>query len=397
MTAIRTLVGLAAAIAATIAAAADVPNVSPNQVAPPALPGGGVAQGPGGVSVYARAARSVVLVVCVAKDGDKTVQGIGAGSVLDDKGLVLTNVHVVEGKSRCFAMLKPAGYGAITKDTPSYPLNVIAMDPTKDLALAMFVSPPPGLQALPLGSMKDVDIGQEVHAIGHPLGKFWTYSKGVVSQIRLKESGVPPLVADTIQTQTPISPGNSGGPLLVDSGKLVGVNTYVSTQGQNLNFSVAVNEVEEFIKRVAAGQHRVVADGRDAGGTGSAGAGEAARSPEAKAGACDGKPKALGEAPSRGNPGKIVSLDIGCTGSANARLFLPADPAKERILYISTARPEPGAERYFDKRYYIDPASGKILRSWHDVDRDGKPDFIGVHRNGEDEPSEFIAFNATAQ
>jgi len=103
-----------------------------------------------------------------------------------------------------------------------------------------------------LGYLRDVNVGEEVHAIGHPQGLFWSYTKGVVSQIRnnykwsYDKKGT--YEATVIQTQTPISQGNSGGPLFNNDGKLVGINTLGAAQGQNLNFSVAVDEVKDLIK-----------------------------------------------------------------------------------------------------------------------------------------------------
>lgn len=362
---------------------AAVPNVSPYPVAPPSTLGKEVAPEPSGTTVYKKAVKSVVYIVCQAngREGYAT----GAGSILDAKGVILTNLHVISGADRCFAFLKPAGFGAnIEKETP-YNLTPFASDRTKDLALIAMTSPPAGLVPILLGEMQDIDVGQEVHAIGHPQGKLWTYTKGVVSQVRLQEKGIPPMVADVVQTQTPISPGNSGGPLLSSAGKLVAVNTWVRTDAQNLNFSVAVSEVWGFIDRVNKGEHRVARS-------------EFPReqpAPEGKSGDCE--PRELGKRRSAKRPGTIVSFDIGCRGRANAELLIPDDSAKERIFYVSTLAPEKDEKPVYDKRYYLDPKTNKILRSWHDVDHDGHPDYMGVHKNGEAEPSSFIPFNAQAE
>ncbi len=99
---------------------------------------------------------------------------------------------------------------------------------------------------LQLGDMADVEIAMDVHAIGHPLGEFWTYTKGTVSQVR---DGYRWLghFAEVIQTQTPINPGNSGGPLFSDDGKIVGINTFGDTEAQGINFAVSVGEVRRFM------------------------------------------------------------------------------------------------------------------------------------------------------
>jgi Trypsin-like peptidase domain len=108
-----------------------------------------------------------------------------------------------------------------------------------------------------------------VHAIGHPTGEYWTYTKGVVSQFRPNypwSADGTGHRANVIQTQTPINPGNSGGPLLSDDGKLVGVNSFKSIGSDGLNFAVAASEVREFLNApVAVGQcdWKVVFEGRN--------------------------------------------------------------------------------------------------------------------------------------
>ena len=103
-----------------------------------------------------------------------------------------------------------------------------------------------------MGSNQEVDIGDNVYAIGHPKSLPWTFSSGMVSQIREKHKWMyvdkSEHQATVIQMQTPISTGNSGGPLFTSEGKVVGVNTLMQGEGQNLNFAVAVDHVKKFIK-----------------------------------------------------------------------------------------------------------------------------------------------------
>ncbi len=371
-------------------AAQDIPNVSPNQVAPNISPDRSVSPETSGSSVYNRAVNGVVWIDCIGKNKNgEAAGGVGAGSILNAQGFILTNYHVVQGADRCYAALKPQGLTALTNKTPRYKLALLALDPSKDLAILVMESAPAGLVSIPLGSMNDVQVGQEVHAIGHPKHQAWTYTKGVVSQIRLQEQGISPFVADVVQTQTPINPGNSGGPLLTNSGKLIAVNTYVRTDAQNMNYAVAVSEVERFIETVRRSDNKPRSFSQAETGTKA----EAAPSTTTPA-ACESA-KVLGEERSRKFAAKIISLDLGCTGRANAAYFVPDDTAKEKVLHVSTQPPAPGGDRYFDVRYYVDQRTGKILWSWHDVDMDGKPDYMGVHKNGEKTPSEFIPFNAT--
>ena len=95
-------------------------------------------------------------------------------------------------------------------------------------------------------------IGDNVHAIGHPLGEDWTYTRGYVSQKRESYTWTTDVgihhVADVIQTQTPINPGNSGGPLLNDSGELIGLNSFGNTSGEGVNFALALSTINSFLE-----------------------------------------------------------------------------------------------------------------------------------------------------
>ncbi len=100
--------------------------------------------------------------------------------------------------------------------------------------------------------MDNVEVAQEVHAIGHPEGEIWTYTKGIISQIRPQyEWSYNDRIkhkSKVIQTQTPINPGNSGGPLLNDNIELIGVNSFTK-RGEGLNFAVSVDVIKEFLGR----------------------------------------------------------------------------------------------------------------------------------------------------
>ena len=101
-------------------------------------------------------------------------------------------------------------------------------------------------------SNKLPEVGSDVHAIGHPGSLSWTYTKGYVSQVRpnYKWSYEKTIhQASIIQTQTPISPGNSGGPLINSEGELLGVNSFKAA-GENLNFAVTSLEVINFLKNI---------------------------------------------------------------------------------------------------------------------------------------------------
>jgi len=183
-----------------------------------------------------------------------TPDSIGSGALISSDGLVVTNWHVIDGYDReretVGVFLRP-DRNADIQPAHVKTARVIRVDELTDLALLKLVAPPKGLRPLRLASSK-AGIGADVHAIGHPAGLQWTYSRGYVSQVRdafewKTESGVTHR-ANVIQTQTPISPGSSGGPLFLDDGQVLGINSFIDTQGSGLNFAVAVEEVQALLR-----------------------------------------------------------------------------------------------------------------------------------------------------
>lgn len=190
-----------------------------------------------GAELYKKSAPGVVVVVAG--------EGGGSGSIISQDGMILTNWHVVQGHDSVGIYFKPPGRGAI-QAADRYEADVLKVDEVADLALVRLRAMPKGYPILTLGDMTDVEIAMDVHAIGHPLGEFWTYTRGTVSQVRdgYKWLGRS---AEVIQTQTPINPGNSGGPLFSDTGKIIGINSFTSTDAQGINFAVSVGEVRRFM------------------------------------------------------------------------------------------------------------------------------------------------------
>ena len=201
-----------------------------------------------GSAVYEKIAPSVTLITAQ--------NSLGSGITLNTEGLTLTNYHVVEGNQVVTVRYKPA---TIFEDisAESYVADVLYTDETRDLALIQLRTPPPGLQPIALGKLEDIRVGLDVHAIGHPLGNVWSYTRGYISQFRPKHewnTRIGAHAADVIQTQTPINPGNSGGPLLSDEGHLLGVNTFgdADPSSQGLNFAVSITSVEDFLQQASA-------------------------------------------------------------------------------------------------------------------------------------------------
>ena len=181
---------------------------------------------------------------------------VGTGFLVDKSGLVLSNWHVTDGAKQMFVWTLPEE-GALDaqilfKEINPYYGQVVAENKLEDLALIKVSGLPSSIIPVELGSNQEVDIGDNVYAIGHPKSLPWTFSSGMVSQIREKHKWMyvdkSEHQATVIQMQTPISTGNSGGPLFTSEGKVVGVNTLMQGEGQNLNFAVAVDHVKKFIK-----------------------------------------------------------------------------------------------------------------------------------------------------
>ncbi|MBI3327035.1 MAG: trypsin-like peptidase domain-containing protein [Nitrospinae bacterium] len=131
------------------------------------------------VELYRRAAPAVVLVV--------TNEGFGSGAIIDRQGHVITNWHVVSTFPHVVVVFKPKD-GTELKKELAFQATVEKVDHVTDLALLQINTPPKTFTSLPLGDASTLAVGQDVHAIGHPEGEVWTYTKGIISQVRAKNS-----------------------------------------------------------------------------------------------------------------------------------------------------------------------------------------------------------------
>jgi Trypsin-like serine proteases, typically periplasmic, contain C-terminal PDZ domain len=126
--------------------------------------------------------------------------------------------------------------------------KVLKTDKVRDLALLQINSPPSDLTVLQLGSLQQIEIGEDVFAISHPEGLLWSYTEGVISQIRpnyhVKADDGTDNCATYIQTQAVMNHGSSGGALFDYNGQLIGI--IALSAGPGLNFAIAVNEVQGF-------------------------------------------------------------------------------------------------------------------------------------------------------
>jgi|TARA_B100001093_G_scaffold137404_1_gene129891 serine protease DegS len=181
-----------------------------------------------------------------------TDTGSASGVILSNKGYVLTNWHAIEGANISDSSIALHwGYDLGDYENHIFKFQVIKFDKTKDLALLKIIDPPNDLRVIKVSKVIP-PIGSESHAIGHPNGAIWTYTKGYISQYRsdyewiYEENGIVHS-ADVYQTQTPISEGNSGGPLLNTHGNLIGINTFGSEKYQALNYAIGVSEIVKFL------------------------------------------------------------------------------------------------------------------------------------------------------
>lgn len=172
--------------------------------------------------------------------------GSGTGFIISQDGIVLTNKHVVVDDN--------ADYTVLTNQGEKISAKVLAKDPFKDLAV-LKIDSNKEFKPIKLGNSDELQIGQSVIAIGNALGEFSnTISVGVVSGLKREVvasgGGITEKLENLIQTDAAINRGNSGGPLLNLKGEVVGVNTAMSNDGQNIGFSIPINDAKKDIEMV---------------------------------------------------------------------------------------------------------------------------------------------------
>ncbi|GHV55292.1 peptidase S1 [Spirochaetia bacterium] len=160
--------------------------------------------------------------------------GSGSGSIIDTRGYVLTNNHVIKNAYKVFINLA---------DGSQFEGSLIGTDPENDLAVLKF-EPPQGsnLNTVPFGDSENLKVGQKVMAIGNPFALERTLTVGIVSGLgRPIKTSTQNVIRDMIQTDASINPGNSGGPLLDSQGRMIGINTMIySPSGGSVGIGLAV-------------------------------------------------------------------------------------------------------------------------------------------------------------
>lgn len=309
--------------------------------------------------IYRVVSPSVVLIL--------TKDGLGSGTLIGSSGEVITNWHVVNGYSSVAVVYKPSIEGREPTREEIKVGYVVKSDETADLALVKVAEVPSARNPIRLGDGSDISIGADVHAIGHPTGEAWTYTKGVISQYRLGyEWGVKgengKHRADVIQTQTPINPGNSGGPLISDSGTLIGVNSFKAS-GEGLNFAISVDDVKKFITRSG---NKIVSPSKPV---------------------CE--PKQVSRWRNKNNGATVIAFDMDCTGKINGNYIIPDKKSEAVMLTV---------DRNGDGRPDVIFFDFKRQKKWElslwDENFDGHWTLVGYHDDGSLKPSRFESYDA---
>ncbi len=321
-------------------------------------------------TIYQRISPAVVMIV--------TQEGLGSGSIISADGTILTNRHVVGTAKRVGVIFKPATEGEdvrqLMKDKDQIVIaDVVKVDAARDLAIIKVPKMPDHApDPIKLAAFESVKIGDDAHAIGHPTGEAWTYTKGYVSQIRRgyewgnREENIKHK-ADVIQTQTPINPGNSGGPLLNNSGMLIGVNAFKG-DGEGLNYAIAVSDVRAFLDETEAAAPVMIASTAQTS------------APQSS----DCKPHLLFEGRNKQNDARIREFDMQCHGNPDLVEILPDDKAKP--LFCLVDEKETGKP---NGMIVSKARDGHWDISYWDTTGNGKWDTIGYHPDGKLVPSSY--------
>ncbi len=203
--------------------------------------------------LYKQSEAGVVAIKAITSEGEDE----GTGIVLNDKGLILTNAHVV------------AGARSLTVDThgttsTTRSATLVGEEANDDLALIKVDPSGLGLKPLQLASTKNVQVGDAVYAIGNPYGLEQTLTRGIVSALgRTISAPDGAKITGAIQTDAALNPGNSGGPLLNEEGEVIGVNSQIASDAASVagsqpgstgvGFAISTDTVAQAVKTIEAG------------------------------------------------------------------------------------------------------------------------------------------------
>ncbi|HVO93587.1 MAG TPA: trypsin-like peptidase domain-containing protein [Terriglobales bacterium] len=204
------------------------------------------------IALFRQASPSVVHITAIAVQRDlftlkpyQIPEGTGSGFIWDTRGNIITNFHVIQNADAAQVTLA---------DQSDWKAKLVGAAPDKDLAVLKIDAPANRLPAIPIGTSKDLQVGQSVYAIGNPFGLDQSLTTGVISALgREIESVTRRPIQGVIQTDAAINPGNSGGPLLDSAGRLIGVNTAIyspSGASAGIGFAIPVDTVNRIVPEV---------------------------------------------------------------------------------------------------------------------------------------------------
>ena len=201
------------------------------------------------ITLFRQASPAVVNITAIGVQRDlftlnlyQIPQGTGSGFVWDQSGNIITNFHVIQNADAAQVTLA---------DQSNWKARVVGVAPDKDLAVLRIDAPANRLRPIPIGTSKDLQVGQSVFAIGNPFGLDQTLTTGVISALNREiESVTRRPIQGVIQSDAAINPGNSGGPLLDSAGRLIGVNTAIyspSGASAGIGFAIPVDTVNRIV------------------------------------------------------------------------------------------------------------------------------------------------------
>jgi S1-C subfamily serine protease len=173
--------------------------------------------------------------------------GLGSGFFIHSSGYILTNNHVIQDAEEISVLMH---------DGTDFQVMIVARDPIYDLALLKVIMPVRQFPVLPMGKSDLIGPGDQVIAMGNPLGLGHTVTSGIISQTERSLTGVSNEDARNvrfIQTDAAINPGSSGGPLISLSGAWIGINTLGAETANGIGFAVPSIQVREFLDEVRSG------------------------------------------------------------------------------------------------------------------------------------------------
>ena len=201
------------------------------------------------IDLFERVSPSVVFITTVSFRPDsyrlnvfELPRGSGSGFVWSKDGHVVTNFHVIQGADEARVTLA---------DQTSWRARLVGADPSKDVAVLKIDAPTEHLPPIPIGTSRNLRVGQRVFAIGNPFGLDRSMSMGIISGLNREITSMNNrTIQGVIQTDAAINPGNSGGPLLDSAGRLIGVNAAIATRSgtfSGVGFAVPVDVVNRTV------------------------------------------------------------------------------------------------------------------------------------------------------